>query len=158
MQDGCLDEALVKLHEKIDRDPSFVPTYYTLGKVYANKGNLEEAQAWCEKAIKLDKLHPEPYYTLSLIYQEYGLFDQAIEALKRAVYLDRDFVLAHYTLAQLYQRQGDTANAQRSRHNALRLLESRPRDQVVPEGDGILVGRLRELIEHEMAAEKSANV
>lgn len=151
IQDGRLDEALVKLYEQLDRDASFVPAYYTLGKIYANKGNLEEAQAWCEKAIQRDKLHPEPYYTLSLVYQEHGLADQAIEALKRATYLDRDFVLAHYTLAQLYQRQGDKPGAQRSLQNALRLLDSRPRDELVPEGDGLLVGRLRELIEHELA-------
>ena len=151
IQDGRLDEALVKLYEKLDRDAAFVPTYYTLGKIYANKGNLEEAQAWCEKAIQKDKLHAAPYYTLSLVYQEHGLVDQAIDALKRAVYLDRDFVLAHYTLAQLYQRHGDKLNAQRSLHNALRLLESLPRDQAVPEGDGMMVGRLRESIEHEIA-------
>ncbi|MBI5565396.1 MAG: tetratricopeptide repeat protein, partial [Chloroflexi bacterium] len=129
IQAGQLDEALVKLYEKLDRDAAFVPAYYTLGKIYANKGNLGEAQAWCEKAIQKDKLHAAPYYTLSLVYQEHGLFEQAVEALKRAVYLDRDFVLAHYTLAQLYQRQGDAANAQRSLHNALRLLESRPRTE-----------------------------
>ena len=35
--------------------------------------------------------------------------------------------------------------------NALRLLESLPRDQAVPEGDGMMVGRLRESIEHEIA-------
>lgn len=151
IQDGRLDEALVKLYEKLDRDAAFVPTYYTLGKIYANKGNLEEAQAWCEKAIQKDKLHAAPYYTLSLVYQEHGLVDQAIDALKRAVYLDRDFVLAHYTLAQLYHRHGDKLNAQRSLHNALRLLESLPRDQAVPEGDGMMVGRLRESIEHELA-------
>ncbi len=151
IQEGRLDEALVKLYEKLDRDAAFVPTYYTLGKIYANKGNLEEAQAWCEKAIQKDKLHAAPYYTLSLVYQEHGLADQAIDALKRAVYLDRDFVLAHYTLAQLYQRQGDQANAQRALHNALRLLENLPRDQAVPEGDGMMVGRLRESIEHEIA-------
>lgn len=158
IQEGKLDEALVKLYEKLDRDAAFVPTYYTLGKIYANKGNLEEAQAWCEKAIQKDKLHAEPYYTLSLVYQEHGMTDQAIDALKRAVYLDREFVLAHHNLAQLYQRQGDTLNAQRSLHNALRLLESRPRDQPVPEGDGMMVGRLRELIEHEMTAAKPAGV
>ncbi len=150
IQDGQLDEALVKLYEKLDRDASFVPTYYTLGKIYANKGNLEEAQAWCEKAIQKDKLHAEPYYILSLIYQEHGMADQAVVELKRAVYLDREFILAHYNLAHAYAQQGDHTNAQRALQNALRLLESRPRDQLVPEGDGLMVGRLRELIEHEL--------
>ena len=95
---------MVKLYEKLDQDATFVPTYYTLGKIFANKGNLEEAQHWCERAIKSDKLRPEPYYTLSLVYQQHGLLDMAIDALKKAIYLDRAFVLAHYHLAQIYQR------------------------------------------------------
>jgi len=56
LQAGRVDEALTKLYEKLDQDPSFVPTYYTLGRVYANKGDLAEAQNWCETAIKRDKL------------------------------------------------------------------------------------------------------
>jgi chemotaxis protein methyltransferase CheR len=153
IQDGQLDQALVQLHKKIDLDPNCVPAYYTLGKLYANQGNLEEARAWCEKALQRDKLHAEPYYTLSLVYQEYGLLDQAVEALKRAVYLDREFILAHYNLAQIYQRQGDAASARRSLQNVLRLLDGRPRDALVPEGDGLTAGRLRELVEHALAGE-----
>ena len=155
IQDGQLDEALVKLYEKLDHDAAFVPTYYTLGKIYANKGNLEEAQAWCEKAIQKDKLHAAPYYTLSLVYQEHGLTDQAIDVLKRAIYLDREFVLAHHNLAQLYQQRGDTLNAQRSLHNVLRLLDNQPRDQLIPEGDGLMVGRLRELVESALGSYKA---
>jgi chemotaxis protein methyltransferase CheR len=152
LSDGKLDEALVKLHEKLEQAADFVPTYYTLGKIYANKGSLEEAQAWCERAIQKDRLHAEPYFTLSLVYQEHGLLDQAIDALKRAVYLDREFILAHYHLAQIYQRQDDQLNARRSLQNAHRLLDGKPRDALVPEGDGLMVGRLRELIELELAA------
>ncbi len=151
LQAGQADEAMVKLYEKLDQDAAFIPTYYTLGKIFANKGNLEEAQHWCERAIKSDKLHPEPYYTLSLVYQQHGLLDMAIDALKKTIYLDRAFVLAHYNLAQIYQHQGDKAMARRSLQNVQRLLEGKPRDELIPEGDGLVVGRLLELVENEMA-------
>jgi chemotaxis protein methyltransferase CheR len=143
---GALEDALVKLHEKLEETPDFVPTYYMLGKVYANKGNLEEAEQWCQRAIQRDKLQPEPYYTLSMIYQEHGLLDKAIQALKKTVYLDREFILAHYNLGQIYKQLGRAELAKRSFRNARRLLASRPSREPVPEGDGLVTGRLLQLV------------
>jgi chemotaxis protein methyltransferase CheR len=144
------DQALAKLYEKLEQDPNFIPAYYTLGKIYANKGNLEEAQTWCERAIKKDKLHPEPYYTLSLVYQQSGLIELAMDALKKSIYLDRSFALAHYNLAQIFQHQGEMLSARKSLKNVLALLEGKPRDGLIPEGDGLVVGRLRELVEEQL--------
>lgn len=151
MEVGDLEKALVKLHEKLEDDPDFVPTYYTLGKVYANKGNLEEAEHWCQRAIQRDKLQPEPYYTLSMIYQEHGLLNKAVEALKKTVYLDRDFILAHYNLGQIYQELDRERLAKRSFRNAKRLLMSKTRHEPVPEGDGLVAGRLLRLVEMSLA-------
>jgi chemotaxis protein methyltransferase CheR len=155
MHEGKTDEALVKLHEKMNLSPSFVPTYYTLGKIYANKGNLEEAQQWCDQAIKKDKLHPEPYYTLSMVYQQQGLLEMALDALKKTIYLDRNFVLAHYNLAQIYYRQNESALARKALQNVQRLLEEKKREELIPEGDGLIVGRLRELVENQLALESA---
>jgi len=152
LQAGQVDEALVKLYEKLDQDPDFAPTYYTLGKIYANKGNLEEAQHWCERAIKKDKLHPEPYYTLSMIYQQHGMLGEATNALKKTIYLDREFVLAHYNLAQLYQQSGNERLARKSLQNVQRLLKDKPVHEPVPEGDGVVAGRLLQLAEMQLAS------
>lgn len=154
LEAGQMDEALVKLYEKLDQDPDFAPTYYTLGKIYAKKGNLEEAQHWCERAIKKDKLRPEPYYTLSMIYQQHGMLDEATDALKKTIYLDRDFVLAHYNLAQLYQQSGKERLARKALQNVQRLLEGKPRHEPVPEGDGMVAGRLLQLAEMQLAGGK----
>lgn len=155
LEAGQPDEALVELYKKLDQDPDFAPTYYTLGKIYANKGNLEEAQNWCERAIKRDKLHPEPYYTLSMVYQQHGMLDQAISALKKTIYLDREFVLAHYNLAQLYQQQSNERLARRSLQNVQRLLKGKPTYEPIPEGDGMVVGRLLQLVEMGLANGKA---
>ncbi|MBI4785562.1 MAG: tetratricopeptide repeat protein [Chloroflexi bacterium] len=149
-QNGRIDEALAKLYEKLDQDPGFVPTCYTLGKVYANKGQLDQAQHWCERAIAQDRLRPEPYYTLALVYQEQGLQDMALDTLKKALYLNREFVLAHYHLAQLYRAQGEHDLARKSLQNVERLLNGKPRDESVPEGDGLVVGRLLELVANQL--------
>jgi chemotaxis protein methyltransferase CheR len=153
MHSGRTDEAVKKLYEKIAKAPTFAPAYMALGKIYANIGNLEEAQQYCERAIQYDKLHPEPYYTLSMIYQQHGLHDQAVDVLKKTIYLDRQFVLAHYNLAQMYYHQNEPALARRSLQNAQRLLEGKAREELVPEGDGLIVGRLLELIASQLAEE-----
>jgi chemotaxis protein methyltransferase CheR len=146
-ESGRMEEALVKLYEKLDRNPNHVPAYCVLGKIYANKGNLEEAQHWCERAIGKDKLKPMPYFTLSMVYQGHGLQEQAIDALKKTLYLDPTFILAHYVLGNLYLQHGDKDLAHRSFQNAQRLLTGKPKEEPVPEGDGLIVGRLQELIE-----------
>ena len=151
LQAGQVDEALVKLYGKLDQDPDFVPTYYALGKVYANKGNLEEAQNWCERAIKKDKLQPEPYFILSMIYQQFGLLEMAVDNLKKALYLDPTFALAHYNLANIHRQQGNTTLARKSFQNVQRLLKGKPKDELIRKGDGLAVGRLLQLVEMALA-------
>ncbi len=154
LQDGGrFQEALAKLYAKLDEDPGFLPAYDTLARIYASQGNLAQAEVWCERAIKKDKLRPEPYYLLGLVYQQHGLLEMALDALKKTIYLDREFVLAHYDLAHVYLRQGDTRSARRPLQNVRQLLAGRPKDQPIPEGDGLVAGRLRELVETELALE-----
>jgi len=144
---GDMNGALAKLYEKLDRDPNHVPTYVAMGRIYANKGSFEEAQVWCERAIEKDKLNPECYFTLSMVYQGHGLPNRATDALKKALYLEPTFVLAHYALANLYLQQGEGTAAAKSFRNARRLLDNQPHDALVPEGDGMVVGRLLQLID-----------
>jgi chemotaxis protein methyltransferase CheR len=144
---GQVEEALDRLYRKLDQDPQHVPAHCLLGKLYANQGNLEEAQRWCERAIGLDRLQPEPYFLLSMIHQANGLVEQAVDALKKTIYLDPAFVLAHYTLGALYQQQGKRPLARRAFQNTRRLLADKPREEIVPAGDGLLVGRLQQLVE-----------
>lgn len=156
MQSGQIDQALVKLQEKVRRDPNFAPAYYALAKLHANRGNLVEALAYCKQAVEKDKLLLGAYYTLALIYQESGDWEQALEALKKALYLDRGFILAHYTLAHLYRKRGDLASAIKSLQNARRLLSEKAKGDLVPEGDGLVVGRLMDMIDAELASMERA--
>lgn len=144
------DEALNKLEEKIEQDPDFAPAYSLIGKVYVQKGVLDEARRWCEQALRKDKLQPEPYYLLAKIYERHGLLDMATEALKKALYLDRDFVLAHYSLAQLYRQQGKAHLARKSLENVRRLLQGRYKEEPLPSGNGLVAGRLLSLVETEL--------
>ena len=112
----------------------------------ANQGKLTEAAEWCEKAIAADKLNPACHYLLAAIQQELGHHDGAVQSLMRALYLDADLVLAHFALGNLRLSQGRRHEAERHFENTLALLRARPRDEILPESEGLTAGRLGEII------------
>jgi chemotaxis protein methyltransferase CheR len=122
----------------------------------ANQGKLAEAAEWCEQAIAADKLDPAHHYLLAAVRQEQGQSDSAAQSLKRALYLDADFVLAHFALGNLRLAQGRCREAERHFDTALSLLRARPRDEVLPESDGLTAGRLGEIIVSVLASRPRA--
>jgi len=112
----------------------------------ANQGKLGEAAEWCEQAIAADKLNPAHLYLLATIRQEQGHHEPAAQSLMRALYLDPDFVLAHFALGNLRLAQGRHREAERHFRNTLALLQRHPRDEILPESDGLSAGRLAEII------------
>jgi hypothetical protein len=47
--------------------------------------------------------------------------------------------------------QGDVASARRGLQNARALLQNKPREELVPEGDGLIAGRLLEIVLEELS-------
>ncbi len=117
-----------------------------MARALANQGRLEEAHACCERAIAAEKLNAGRYYLLAMIAQERGALDEAAQALRRAVFLDPDFALAHFALGSVAERRGRRAEASRQYANAVALLESRRPEELLPEGEGMTVGSLMEMI------------
>ena len=66
--------------------------------------------------------------------------------MRRCVYADAGFVLGHMTLADLLMRQGQTKRARKSLETVGRLLAGRQHQELIPEGDGLTVGRLLEVV------------
>lgn len=118
-----------------------------LARAYANMGRLEEAAKWCEAASAVDALNKAPYMLLATIRQEQARGEEAVKNLKKALYLDQDFVIAHFMLGKLLM-SGRAANEQAMRHlrTAHKLLERKDDDELLPESDGMMAGRLREII------------
>lgn len=112
----------------------------------ADAGRLAEAIEWCEQAISADKLNPAHYFLLAAICQEHGQSERAERSLGRALYLEPDFVLAHFALANLCLSAGRQREARRHFGIALTLLRAGPAEALLPEADGLSVGRLVEII------------
>ncbi|RUL78914.1 CheR family methyltransferase [Dyella choica] len=130
----------------ISSEPAMPPASCDEARGYANQGKLTEAAQCCETAIAANRVDPLPRYLLAIILQEQGRYDQATQSLKHALYLDPAFVLAHFALGNLYTLTGRHRDARRYFRNALDLLRSLPREDVVPESDGLSVGRLAEIV------------
>jgi len=124
-----------------------IRTMALLARSLANQGRLADALQWCEKAIGADKLDPGLYHLAATVLQEQGLLEKAAVLLKQAIYLDRKFVLAHFALGLLARRQGKSKESEKHFENTRSLLEHYGHDDVLPESDGMIAGRLMEIIE-----------
>ena len=109
---------------------------------HADQGRLDEALAVCQQAIAVDLANTGAHFLMAMVCVELQRFDEAVAALGRVLYLDRDFVLAHQALGDVCQRLGRTREARRHFALALRLLSTRPCDDIVPESGGMTCGRL----------------
>jgi len=115
-------------------------------KTKANLGKLKEAGDLCVKVLSLDRLDPAPYYLQATVLQEQGNDEMAIASLKRAIYLDSDFILAHFLLGTLSMKSGDSLTGKKSFKNAISSLSKLSPDDIIPESDGLTVGRFKEII------------
>jgi len=115
-------------------------------KILANQGKLEDAFRWCEKAVSADKCNPHLHYLLAIILDEQKRGEEAKASLKKAIYLDHNFVLAHFALANITLRLGNIAEARKHFGNTSEILSKCKPDEILPESEGITVGRLSEMI------------
>lgn len=127
-------------------DPPATPAFCHQARDYANQGLLSDAAQCCEKAIAADRIDPTPHYLLAVIRQEQGQYASAEQSLKRALYLDPAFTVAHLALGNLYVLAGRQREAKRYFRNALDLLASLSKEDIVPESDGLSAGRLAEIV------------
>lgn len=112
----------------------------------ANQGDLDAALAASARWIAADKLDPAAHYLHAMVLQELGQRAPARAALQRAIYLQPDFALAHFALGNAARAEARHPEAERHFANAAQLLRGHSADEIVPESEGLNVGRLREII------------
>lgn len=117
-----------------------------LARTKANLGKLKEAGELYERAIHLDKLDPKLHYLMAIVMHEQGDDEKAIHLLNSSLYLDHDFVLAWFLLGTLWMRAGKQDSGKKSYRNAIKSLSKLSHDEILPESDGITVGRFREIL------------
>ena len=114
--------------------------------MYANRGDLSEAMTLCNRAILAEKTEAGHYYLRAVILDEQGRTDDAANDLRRALYLNQDFVPAHLLLGSMALRYGRRQESTRHFKNVLSLLMGRSKEEIIPDTEGLTVGRIREII------------
>jgi Methylase of chemotaxis methyl-accepting proteins len=153
-QNGQYDEAIVMLQkiftengfreDKWETDGNVLPL---MARILVNQGHIEEAVKWCEKAIAADKLNPKPCFLLAMILLEQGQDKAAVQALKRSLYLSPDFIAAYYLMGTIAVKENRLTDANRYFQQAVLLLAKIPKENPLPELDGMTAGRLSETIQ-----------
>ena len=146
-QEGRYAEATATLLGTIDKSNGPNPQAFSLlTRALANQGKLADAIVWCDRWVAADKLDASGHYLRAVVLQELGDVEQSRRSLQRATYLQPEFVLAHFALGNLARACGKNDEASKHFNNASHLLNACPFDKVIPESDGLTVGRLNEMI------------
>ena len=153
---GNYEQAARKLEGDSDSSPTAPESAALLARICANRGELVQARTWTEKGLHADKLNPGLHYLNAIILEEQGMTEEAQAALKRTVYLDPNFVLAHFSLGNSALREKKFKEAGRHFANTRTLLNAYQPNEVLPQSDGLVAGRLREMVESALAMEKAA--
>lgn len=131
---------------KLQKDNLTVDEQMLLIRAYANQGKLGDALKSCEKAIIKNKVDPRLHFLYATILQENNQLNEAIAALKRVIFLDSDFVLSYFSLGNIYRQQGNIRNTKKCYENVLSIINKRSHDDILPESEGLNIGRLKEII------------
>lgn len=116
-------------------------------KSYANLGMIDKSFEICEKYLKKYTIEPVLYYLYAVILQELGDSQGAIKSLKKALFLDSEFVIAYFTLANILLIRSDFNESKKNFKNVQLILEKHDPDWLIPEGEGLTCGRLKEMIQ-----------
>ncbi|HAJ79321.1 MAG TPA: chemotaxis protein CheR [Fibrobacteres bacterium] len=119
-------------------------------RALADRGSLDEALTLCEEVLASDKLNPGLYFLKASILQELNRIEEACVSLKRTLYLDQKFVLAHFALGNIALSQEKAPAAKKHFDNVLALLKKLKPADILPESEGLTVGRFREIIQATM--------
>ncbi len=128
------------------QNASDAPSLFLRARIYANQGRLAEALVCCDQAVAADKMAAPVHYLRATILQEQSSLPEAILALKRAVYAEPEFVLGHFALGNLALKQGRLQESEKHFENVLLLLARYQPEDIVPESEGLSVGRLRDML------------
>lgn len=121
-------------------------TAFAIAKWYADQGQIVLADSWLRLVLQQAPLSAPGHYLHGLVLQADGRLDAALAALRRCVFADPEFVLGHFALANLCVRLGQAPRAAKELDLVAQWARTRAGHEIVPEGDGLTVGRLREMM------------
>jgi len=93
---GNVKTAFQEFQTVISLDPQNAETYYYLGTMSKNKGELQRGVDYFDKAVRCRKEYPEAYLELGKLHYFLNHFDKAKRALLQAISQNADLSEAHF--------------------------------------------------------------
>lgn len=95
----------IKLLEIIKSGPD-ADSYYKLGMILQEKGQIDEAIKCFEKAAEIQPDFIEVFYILGIIYQSSKQYIEAIAHYEKVLHIDQNHVQSHNNLGTIYRQMG----------------------------------------------------
>jgi tetratricopeptide (TPR) repeat protein len=110
-QKSDLEQAAAELKKATELDPRDPSTYFALGQIQADLGDLAPSVENLQKAANLDPSNPEYHYNLGLAMRLNGDLDAAGEQFRAALKLAPSHALARRSLGLVLRESGDLSSA-----------------------------------------------
>ncbi len=110
---GRIDDAVEMLGVALQRDGTYAPAWFHLGRTRLDMGDVRTAVAVARRAVELDPSNAAHHTGLGRALRRAGRHGEAITALREAISLDPDHPGAHQLLGLTLRARGDHAEADR---------------------------------------------
>ncbi|MGY3802801.1 CheR family methyltransferase [Pigmentibacter ruber] len=132
------EDSKIEKNEKIKEAKKEFNYYETLIKlIEEDKKDINNILRECDKAINTDKLNPSYHYLKAKILNLTNRIDEAFIEYEKTLYLDSKYILAHFDLGNIYLSINETKKSRRHFENALLLLETENKNNILPGSSNI---------------------
>jgi protein O-GlcNAc transferase len=104
--------------------PGLADAHYTLGILYWQRGEFDQATTEMKKALESKPDYAEAHYTLGTVYKQQNKLPESASELREAIKLQPDFAGAHTTLAAVLRQLGDAKGAADEAKEGARIVAS----------------------------------
>lgn len=101
--------------------PNSFKAHGNLGRVYQEKGMVEDALRETKKTIELNPNHYKAHFILGSIYEGQGLFEEAIRAYTKAIEINPEYADAYFNLGNMYKKKNLLAKALRAYQKTIEI-------------------------------------
>lgn len=129
-----VDQAVAQLQTGLEKDPSNTTLHNRLGMIYAEIGEMPEAEAQFKQAILLSRAKLSDLYTKIQVKRLEGDLASASAMMLNVSSIQLDLSSAHSNLARVYEKLGDS-------QRVVKQLDELNRDVVI--GGGLASGTIK---------------
>jgi chemotaxis protein methyltransferase CheR len=124
-----------------------IKLFTVLIKSYANLGMFHDCQKELSRIINSNEATADMYYIYASLLNEQNDLTLTELNLKKAIYLNHNHILSHLMLGDIFMKTNKRNLAIKHYENIIRITTDINENEIVPQSDGLTVGRIKELSE-----------